>query len=118
MNTYELTGIALDWAVTSIEEPDALKYGVEHWLDKRRHETRDGFFVHRYSTVWAQGGEIIERELMRVQPFMNKWLAYIDHTPAHAEGKTPLIAAMRCYVESKLGSEVDIPEELLTKETV
>ena len=49
---------------------------------------------------------------------MNKWLAYIDHTPAHAEGKTPLIAAMRCYVESKLGSEVDIPEELLTKETV
>jgi hypothetical protein len=25
---------------------------------------------------------------------------------------------MRCYVASKLGSEVDIPEELLTKETV
>jgi hypothetical protein len=27
-------------------------------------------------------------------------------------GPTPLIAAMRCYVASKLGDEVDIPEEL------
>lgn len=25
----------------------------------------------------------------------------------------PLIAAMRCYVASKLGDEVDIPEELV-----
>jgi hypothetical protein len=28
-------------------------------------------------------------------------------------GDTPLIAAMRCYVASKLGEEIDIPEELL-----
>ena len=28
-------------------------------------------------------------------------------------GPTPLIAAMRCYVASKLGDDVDIPEELL-----
>ena len=27
--------------------------------------------------------------------------------------ETPLVAAMRCYVASKLGDEVDIPEELL-----
>jgi hypothetical protein len=27
-------------------------------------------------------------------------------------GETPLIAAMRCYVASKLGAEVQIPEEL------
>jgi hypothetical protein len=31
-------------------------------------------------------------------------------------GPTPLIAAMRCYVASKLGDEVEIPAELLTKE--
>jgi hypothetical protein len=31
-----------------------------------------------------------------------------------AEGPTPLIAAMRCYVASKLGDTVEIPEELLT----
>gem|GEM_PF-2663022 len=29
-------------------------------------------------------------------------------------GKTPLVAAMRCYVASKLGEEVDIPDELKT----
>jgi hypothetical protein len=28
-------------------------------------------------------------------------------------GETPLIAAMRCYVLSKLGEEVEIPSELL-----
>jgi hypothetical protein len=28
-------------------------------------------------------------------------------------GHTPLIAAMRCYVASKLGDEVEIPDELL-----
>ena len=27
-------------------------------------------------------------------------------------GPTPLIAAMRCYVTSKLGDEVEIPEAL------
>ena len=27
-------------------------------------------------------------------------------------GSTPLIAAMRCYVASKLGDEVEVPEEL------
>ena len=29
-------------------------------------------------------------------------------------GPTKLIAAMRCYVASKLGDEVDVPEELLS----
>jgi hypothetical protein len=28
-------------------------------------------------------------------------------------GPTPLIAAMRCYVASKLGDEVEVPDELL-----
>jgi hypothetical protein len=31
---------------------------------------------------------------------------------AHEYGPTPLIAAMRCYVASRLGDEVDVPEEL------
>lgn len=35
-----------------------------------------------------------------------------------AEGPTPLIAAMRCYVASKLGDEVDIPEELIGDESL
>ena len=31
-------------------------------------------------------------------------------------GPTPLVAAMRCYVASKLGDEVEVPDELLEKE--
>jgi hypothetical protein len=29
-----------------------------------------------------------------------------------SSGPTPLIAAMRCYVASKLGDEIEIPENL------
>lgn len=36
----------------------------------------------------------------------------IDETGGYY-GPTPLIAAMRCFVASKLGDEVEIPEELL-----
>jgi hypothetical protein len=32
---------------------------------------------------------------------------------AFEDGSTPLIAAMRCFVSYKLGSEVEIPEELV-----
>jgi hypothetical protein len=28
------------------------------------------------------------------------------------DGPTQLVSAMRCYVGSKLGNEVDVPEEL------
>ena len=30
----------------------------------------------------------------------------------YAAGPTPLIAAMRCYVVSKLGEEVEVPDAL------
>lgn len=35
MKTSELTGIELDWAVTTIENPDALKYGVADGRQER-----------------------------------------------------------------------------------
>jgi len=42
-----------------------------------------------------------------------EWFAYSSlSTPEDFHGDTPLIAAMRCYVASKLGDEVEIPEEL------
>jgi hypothetical protein len=36
-----------------------------------------------------------------------------DGSEHHATGPTLLIAAMRCFVASKLGDTIDIPEELL-----
>lgn len=66
---------------------------------------------------WAQGGPIIEREKMDVGWNFGgeDWESRNFHTDemATSYGPTPLIAAMRCYVASKLGDEVEIPEELL-----
>jgi len=92
MKTSKLTGAALDWAVGSTGE-----YGV-------------GFF----STDWAAGGPIIEREKLEIVFNGEGWDAYdhLRHIPE--EGSTPLIAAMRCYVAAKLGEVVDVPVELLS----
>lgn len=98
MKTHELTGRALDWAVARCLD-------VYCFSD-----------TFRPSTDWAQGGPIIERERITVD-YCNSdtsesiwsacsvgWTYYF--------GPTPLIAAMRCYVVSKLGDNVDIPKEM------
>ena len=105
MKTNELTGAALDWAVAKCE---GLINGDD--LDI-------GFILERGyspSTDWAQGGPIIERERIYFIPsIIGGWAAKMHGNPTPLyKGQTPLIAAMRCYVASKLGDEVDIPEEL------
>ena len=79
------------------------------------------------STNWAQGGPIIERELIDIQAKFNSgssivpkgqwyWQASTvneDDVAYWFDGPTPLIAAMRCYVVSKLGDTAEVPEELV-----
>jgi hypothetical protein len=107
MKTSELTGAALDWAVTKIEA-------------ERKLFTIYPQYITPYSTDWAQGGPIIEREGINLDNYAKnpKWSAWTpapdrESGEAQAYGPTPLIAAMRCYVASKLGDEVEIPEALL-----
>ncbi len=79
--------------------------------------------LYKPSTSWSQGGPIIDDcivELVRCQsgskgPIYWEARAGFEDEPGHAiqYGSTPLIAAMRCFVASKLGDEVDVPEELL-----
>jgi Protein of unknown function (DUF2591) len=69
------------------------------------------------STRWAQGGPIIEREnISLVSPstlLTAFWQADIGHANKFTQwDHKPLIAAMRCYVASKLGDEVEVPEGL------
>lgn len=116
MKTSELTGAALDWAVAKCEGVTVLpkmRGGCYVTLD--RGET----VLLCYSTNWAQGGPIIERECIDVMFEGPEWYAYMRYEAADGynrtlqyDGATPLIAAMRCYVASKLGDEVEIPEEL------
>lgn len=116
IRTSELTGAALDWAVAKCEgctEKRLLN------LDMWKYIRQQGVF--RYSTDWSEGGPIIEREgiaidCVRCDGCIDSWFAAL---PMICEefyegfGSTPLIAAMRCYVASRLGDEVEVPEELL-----
>ena len=64
------------------------------------------------STDWAQGGPIIEREKIDIlHEHDMRWVA-VPQKGVERYGPTPLIAAMRCYVASQMGDEVEIPEEL------
>lgn len=75
-----------------------------------------------YITDWALAGPIIEREgigLKRNAPCSDgrQWEASPSITAKGAGGEwgygpTPLTAAMRCYVASKLGDEIEIPKEV------
>jgi hypothetical protein len=64
-----------------------------------------------WATDWAQGGPIIERERFEFRQAKTGMLASYQGGQTWF-GPTPLIAAMRCYVASKLGDNIDIPKEL------
>jgi hypothetical protein len=111
MKTAELSGAALDWAVAKCAD---LPY--PHVYDEQ-----GGIVEVSPSTNWAQGGPIIEREKIGFAFNGGQWVGFymsdeIDEYDwdfrLSVYGSTPLIAAMRCYVASKLGDEVELPEEL------
>lgn len=106
MRTNKLTGAALDWAVAKCEG-----WPVDIWFDEDQLPMVRDDEVPEYkpSSNWAQGGPIIEREGIALYLYGDgEWNA---HTGGREfNGPTPLIAAMRCYVASKLGDEVDVPE--------
>ena len=110
MKTSELTGAALDWAVAKCEEPVG---GYKGWVQS----DLDKGILHgmAYSDDWLFSGPIIEREKISVWARGDEWAAesFVPNKQGREEiGATPLIAAMRCYVISKLGDEVELPEEL------
>ena len=101
MKTSELQGAALDWAVAKCEGT--------------LHDDNTASDYWRPSENWEQGGPIIEREKISVWARGDEWAAETfipNHEGREETGPTPLIAAMRCYVASKLGDEVEIPEGL------
>ena len=113
IKTSELTGAALAWAVATANG------------DYPQWDAEQGVFYQangedmNYPNDWAQGGPIIEREQVTLEPMRHDeqgdgWLATRVEGPAVCMefGPTMLIAALRCFVASKLGDEVDVPDEL------
>lgn len=118
IKTSELTGPALDWAVSKCQGDEISIRNGCLWVP-----------TECYSTDWAHGGPIIEREELSVEPLytaggLDCWVAfghnlrydahgnYIQGSDNRQYGPTSLVAAMRCFVASKLGDTVEIPKEL------
>ena len=112
IKTTELNGEALDWAVAKCEGKvlndeyrayQGLIRGV--W----------GSIRYKPSTCWAQGGPIKTRERISTQIKHDGWwvacIYNVNDEPTHVKlDSSELVAAMRCYVASKLGDVVDVPE--------
>lgn len=132
IKTSEAIGPALNWLVAKCAGIEVVirRSSVDRhmylWLplDIR---TNGGCVEYSPSIDWPQGGPIIERERIEICHWFSdqQWhaanntkLAYDDSgefitgSDFLTTGPTPLIAAMRCYCASKLGDEVEIPEEL------
>ena len=128
IRTQDLIGPALDWAVAKAEDNEDCR-------DPYVTRTRDGMETYVKVTTfsgyeadwepsadWSQAGPIIEREKITLDydfdgQGLSLWTARkyaFDGTLLWAEsGDSPLIAAMRCFVQSRLGDKVEIPEELM-----
>ena len=107
IKTADLIPPALDWAVAKCE--DFVQADDPAW--------ERGYEPFAYSTDWSQGGPIIERKGISTTMLFQEWEALLDLNEGDSmvevcRGPTLLIAAMRCYVASKLGDEVDVPDEL------
>ena len=121
LKTSELQGAALDWAVANCEGELSQHGGQVHLVGSKVRFYEDTLDIpYTPSTNWAQGGPIIEREGISVaRDDVEPWCGFIEDVETNVlffSGQTPLVAAMRCYVASKLGDEIEVPDELMEGE--
>lgn len=115
IKTQDLTELQLDWAAAKANDT-MVRIGSSGTV----YAFKSGNPVMwNPSDSWAQGGPIIERERIELKipeaKEFGQWMALIADASGdyiHRSGPTPLIAAMRCFIQSRLGDEVEIPEEL------
>jgi hypothetical protein len=112
IKSSELKDAALDWAVAKA------RYGKD--MEAVMNHPAVANIPYKPSTDWRQGGPIIEHMDIAVVPvddsdLPDKWKAcdVLIGSEVWLFGATPLKATMRCYVASKLGDEVDVPDELI-----
>ena len=119
----ETTRIQLDWLVAKCERIELFPW-PNGTLNIYRPVT-DDYAVWEPHCRWEQSGPIIEREKISIETWNDdipglEWAAscevttdqYGETSRRDYNGPTPLIAAMRCYVASKMGDVVEVPEEL------
>lgn len=113
VKTAELEGAALDYAVSKAVN-DSLVYVHDGCViyDEFIEQHGDVFPVdYSPSTDWSQGGVLIDA----YTPLFNFCNAQVraEVLGGVGMGDTYLIAACRAIVASRIGEEVELPEELL-----
>ncbi len=131
IKTDNLEGIQLDWVVAHLNK-ETIQIGnitscnkiVGKYLAWVNHKDDFGTITYEPSIEWSQGGPIIEEKYIELHPESSIkgdrfWTACPQNRYSckkqRSTGITPLIAAMRYYVKSCLGNEVEIPDELIKK---
>ena len=127
IKTSELIGPALDWAVAMAEGHKHHVVGFPRPYLVYTPRGKRSLYKFQPHLNWVQGGPIIEREDIQIvrgndlyfprgndkgDYYEPLWLASLKDVH-NIHGPTPLIAAMRCYVASKMGDAVEIPKEIL-----
>lgn len=114
VNVHDATETELDWMVGELEFRRFLEQGshVKEWVLE---DHRKGLRTDPYSTSYAHGSPIIEREGLTLDKTPGGWVSYMyrEESPdavSDGFGPTHLIAALRCYVAAKLGEEVEVPD--------
>ena len=131
----EATEIQLDWLVAKCEKRDASPMRIGGPVHLFRTVGYDPS-PYQPTSDWSIGGPIIEKKKIDLE-FMDNFEAWCgsivreygqdresysddqDRESYTAEqesfvgyGPTPLIAVCRCYIASKMGDVVEVPEEL------
>lgn len=120
IQTSRLDGPALNWAVATCR-------GIEPIIRQFKYSKGAAIYSHggatvplEYATSPKDAYPIIESEGISVQHTGDacKWRAHIWNEERQefwpvCYGATPLLAAMRCYVASCMGDEIDVPNEVI-----
>ena len=119
INVDTATNQQLNWLVAKCEEHQSRcewmleQKGYRAW---QSYEEAWGNPIPDYCGDPAAAYPIIYREVISVvghDPGQKRWNAHIQGIYFIENCQTPLIAAMRCFVKSKLGNTVKVPEELI-----
>ena len=110
MKISKLNGSALDWAVAKAWGVSDADINVN-----TGHPVLRDCMSWRPSTNWVQGGAIIEQEKIAIDysEHDNTWCAAVYDADGGFSASTPLVAAMRSFVASKFGNDIEVPEELV-----
>ena len=102
MKVSELDGAQLSYWVAKAENWPSL-----NWANGRPMTQAEWIAAFPDSVSWPVAGPIIERERISIKQCEDGGCyAYFDHKDGSAAGETPIIAAMRASVASRLGDEV------------